>query len=221
MAEDDVLICASGIINPRESAEEIRFANFTVPKLACSIARDHGAKAITLGTVLEDIVPKGKQNPYVQSKKSLANAAEKSWLHLQLHTVYGGHAPDRFMFLGQLFKALKDSQRFSMTSGEQLREYHHAEDVAKAILKVGAQTDTGCIDISHGEYITLRELAEEIFTHFDRLDYLGIGDLVSPEAEAFQPIHTRSPLLKDLQFKDTVPNVIEWLEFHLQGKSAE
>ena len=54
-------------------------------------------------------------------------------MHLHLHTLYGGR-PQAHMFLGQMIRALERGAEFAMSSGEQLREYHHVHDIAGAMV---------------------------------------------------------------------------------------
>lgn len=215
-AENDVLIYAAGIINPRENFDEMKKVNLTLPAMTCSAARSLGMKATTIGTVLEDTVPPEAQNPYVKSKYELQQIAREQWLHLQLHTIFGGTAPTDFMFIGQILNALNSNTRFSMTSGMQHREYHHVEDEAKAIFGLASKLDQGCFDISHGDSIRLKDLAHAIFAHFKKDDLLGIGDLKSPEIEIYEPHFGQHDYLKEYNFRETIPAITKWLEAHVQ-----
>lgn len=211
VGKTSLLVCAAGVINPKADEALIKKANLDVPLTACSAARALGAKAVSLGTVLETILPNESQNAYVASKSKLKDHAENNWLHLQLHTVYGGSAPTPFMFTGLMFNALLRNKRFSMTSGEQLREYHHVDDEVAAILHLARESDTGTMDLSHGNAIKLCDLASDVFDRFGKLDLLGVGDITSPTVEAYEPVFSRNNQLENKQFRDAIPAVYEWL----------
>lgn len=215
LGRDSTVVIAAGEINPNASIETLRRSNLTLPSLAAQAAVDLGARAVTLGTVLEARLPPGAQNPYVQSKFALAKAAEGKWLHLRLNTIYGGGAPASFMFLGQLLAALKAGERFSMTSGEQRREYHHVEDEATAILTLSARMATGMQEVNSGQDTSLAELARGVFTHFGRGDLLGIGDLPFPAQETYHPQIDPASVVTEVPFRDTVAAVCTWLEKYL------
>ena len=142
----------------------------------------------------------------------MAEIAEDNWLHLQLHTIYGGGSPTPFMFTGLIFNALKKNKHFAMTSGQQLREYHHIDDEIAAIFAISQTLDKGCFDITEGHSIKLCDLATGIFKHFNRLDLLGIGEISSPLTETYSPALKRQPLLKDAVFRDVFPAITDWLE---------
>lgn len=215
LGANGLLICAAGIIDPQANKQDIEHINYKVALNACRAARDLGARAISLGTVLEKLIPQDAQNPYVASKFKLQNRAENEWLHLQLHTVYGGSPPAPFMFTGLMFAALQANRRFSMTPGQQLREYHQVDDEAEAIFVLSSQLEHGCFDVSHGNSIRLCDLAKGVFEHFERSDLLGIGDMQSPSIEAYEQVFYRQSLLGKLNFRDALPGVIEWLEAYL------
>ena len=84
-------------------------------------------------------------------------------IHLHLHTLYGGQ-PHPHMFLGQMIGALERGAEFHMTSGEQLREYHHAHDIAGAML-AGRDWESARepVHLSSGAPVRLADLARAVF----------------------------------------------------------
>lgn len=214
--ENSILLYASGIINPAHDTQAIMKANYSLPVIACEAAKRLHIKSVTFGTVMETIVPPEAQNDYVKSKYMLQQIACENWLHLQLHTIYGGDTPTSFMFLGQILDALNSDGKFSMTAGTQFREYHHVEDEVVAIFELISKLEKGCYDLSHGKAITLKDLAQGIFKHFDKEELLGIGDLKPPKMEAYEPVFKRNNHLQDCKFRDTLPAIINWLEAHIE-----
>ena len=130
-----IFIC-SGVMDPEKNREEIFNVNYNLPKNIIESTAGSKIRIITFGTIMELVAP--GLNQYVESKEKLQkyiNSSESKdrVLSLKIHTIYGGKEPNRFMFLGQVLEALKTNQEFKMTSGNQLREYHHVEDLVKAI----------------------------------------------------------------------------------------
>jgi len=211
----DVLICAAGILDPNANEANIKHVNYTIPLMACNAARSMGVRVVSLGTILETIIPPEAHNPYVSSKSKLQKKASNSWLHLQLHTVFGGRPPAPFMFTGLMLESLKNKTRFSMTPGLQLREYHHVDDEVAAIFELVSHIEEGCLDISHGKSIRLCDLATGVFEYFNQTDLLGIGDMESPFIEAYEPTFRKQENLINCKFRDPLPAIAEWLERYI------
>lgn len=216
VSENSLVLIAAGQINPSTSAECLERVNFQLASSAAQAAIGLNARAVTLGTVLETRLAADAQNAYVESKSKLAEQSKSGWLHLRLNTIYGGSAPPEFMFMGQLLKALKAKNRFSMTAGLQRREYHHVDDEARAILALADRYQEGRFEVNSGQDTSLAELARGVFKHFDCLDLLGIGDLPSPKHESYEPGSQKNEPVKGVAFRDTVPAVCSWLESCIQ-----
>ena len=126
---------------------------------------------------------KSKKEYFDLFKSSVSR--DSSHLHLQLHTLYGGIKVHRHMFLGQMFEAIQNRLDFKMTGGTQLREYHHIMDDIQALDKVIRTNTGGVVEISHQEKMTLRSIAEHVFSEFGILNRLKVGDLPNPSIEQY------------------------------------
>jgi hypothetical protein len=73
----------------------------------------------------------------------------------------------------------------------------------------------GVFNLNNGCDTSLAELAQGVFRHFGREDLLGIGDLPSPEYEAYDLSDASEVTLDPGPFRDTVPAVCTWLERHV------
>ena len=115
------------------------------------------------------------------------------------------------MFAGQMFEALIRKERFRMSGGTQLREYHHVQDIAESILSFlsGGGRDR-MIELSSAEPIRLRDLASAIFKHFNEFDLLEIGSRVHSQGEVFESVYQRSPYLA--ASRDPIEGVICWFK---------
>ena len=179
---------AAGLLDPNLPTDELMQVNYHLPKNIIDGASKLGIKVITFGTVMEGLLK--TQNAYIQSKTRLSEyvksvaSDDQLAIHLQMHTLYGLAEPSSFMFLGHMLSSIRHDKPFKMTSGKQLREYHHLTDEAKAIRLLATYAMPGVSDISHGKPITLKAIAENVFQALGKSDLLDISALPDP-SEAF------------------------------------
>jgi len=115
------------------------------------------------------------------------------------------------MFLGQIFTALKNNEKFKMTSGFQIREYHHLDDVTKAIGFLISENISGIVDITFGNGIMLRELAEGIFEKFQKKELLKIGEVEVVQTDVFENKYQRNIRISKLDFREPIKGVHTYL----------
>lgn len=209
-----------GITNPAFDESLLLKLNYELPKRLLSSTLDEMPKVITFGTVMENIQKYALTNNYLKSKflfhEWLLNSNQNSnFLHLQLHTLYGGTRIHEHMFLGQIHSAIKNRKPFSMSAGIQIREYHHIHDDANAALDYVKRGMAGILPISHGDPIQLGDLAEYIFSYFDSRNLLEIGKFQTNEFDALSPIPLNIQDFNKRQFRDTKTGIIEWLSANL------
>lgn len=216
--DPSLVLYASGVIDPNAPLKELLDVNFHLPRKLEGISLERNFKLVTFGTIMEKFDSIASSNPYIFSKRQYfdyllqSSHLKTNSLHLQIHTWYGGESLKPFMFLGQMFSAIQRREIFRMSSGNQLREYHHIHDdlnALKSLLNVNAK---GVHEISHGETITLKGLAEYVFSNFELSDLLQIGTLPNPEQEIFQIEYTPSGLLRTENFRKTLPGVVEYFK---------
>lgn len=218
-----LVLYASGVIDPNAPIKDLLDINFHLPKRLQEISLKRNFKLVTFGTIMEKFDGIATSNPYIFSKRKYldyliqSGHTKSNALHLQIHTWYGGANLKPFMFLGEMYSAIQKKEIFKMSLGEQLREYHHISDdldVFKILLDVDA---SGVFEINHGEIISLKELAEYVFTSFELSNLLKIGTLPSPEQEIFRIEYTPSSHLKAANFRRTLPGIVEYFKL-LEGK---
>lgn len=211
-----IVFVTAGVLDPKLTAEEHLRVNYLLPKHIIEGAIPVGARVVTFGTIMERIIT-GDRNPYVRSKAALGayvsdmTAGNDRVAHLRVHTLYGAGAPSPFMFLGQIYQALTDNAVFEMSPGNQLREYHHLDDEVRAIRAVVDAKVHGVFDISHGEPVSLKELARHVFSSFNAEPLLRIGALPEPREENYTAVFERPELLKNVRFRPTLPAVVDYL----------
>ena len=224
-------IFANGLTHSKAPELELLASNYEFPKrfvekfFGLNIgfqqsAGDPLCRFLTFGTVTENFPEMVQANSYIRSKKRLrdwvetqANEHPRMFRHIQLHTLYGG-LPAPHMFLGQIAGALQNDAQFEMSSGEQLREYHHIDDIARSVAALLAQ-DWGpnepILTLSSGSTVQLRVLAQEIFSAFGKADHLKIGALGRNSVEIMDQVYAPSDPSLLVQTRDPVKGVIGFL----------
>lgn len=207
---------ASGVLDPALPAAEHQRVNVDLPAAILAGAGAHGLRVVTFGTVMECLL--SQQNPYVRSKAALGRhvadlaAAGAPVAHVRVHTLFGGGAPSPFMFLGQMLTALQQRTPFAMTLGRQLREYHHIDDEARAIRLFDEAQVSGVVELSHGEPLSLAELARTVFSAFRADDLLRLGARPEPAEENFATVLARHPLLPEQAYRPALPAIVDYLK---------
>ena len=220
--ENATILVASGLLDPNASNEDLISVNYTLPKNIIDGTAKLGLTVIAFGTVMEDFMT--SKNSYVQSKtllneyvKSL-DPASSSAIHIQLHTLYGIGQPSPFMFLGQILSALKNNAAFKMTSGYQLREYHHFLDDAEAIRTIAGSKITGVINLSHGKPVLLKDIAQQVFLAFGKNELLQIGALPEPAEENYDRIFSKSDMVDNISFRDSLPAIVNYMQAYYNSE---
>lgn len=220
-----VIYMTAGIIDPSRPYDEHEKVNYLLARNVVEGATRLGFRVLTFGTVMEKLVGDDSNNRYYSSKRKLGCFVEDfaaqsgSALHVRIHTLFGGGPPDAFMFLGQMYRALADHVEFRMSSGIQLREYHHLDDEVQAICQLAGGLSGGSIDLSHGEPVTLRDMANYVFQAFGCLELLKVGALPGPMADNFGVVFKRTSAVKDTSFRPTLPAVVDYLQqFGIPGR---
>ncbi len=218
------IVIAAGLVDPKLPETALREANVELPcRIFTRLASTPGTRFVTLGSVMEHFDQACASNAYLRSKRELArwieSHSEARARHLRLHTVYGGPAAHLkpHMFLGMIITALDQRTPFSMSSGEQLREYHHVEDIARSILRFLDETQiwaTGAPfahDLSSGQPVRLSDLAQSIFDALGTTGQLKIGAIAAAPGENREQRFTPSPPAILGDSRAALPGVVTWI----------
>ncbi len=220
---ESAVIVVSGVLDPHAPAEEIQKVNVSLPLHIAEGATKAGLRVLTLGTVMEQL--DGSVNAYIQSKIDLGRtvadmaASGQNIVHAQLHTLYGRGDPAPHMFLGQMLSALRKRTTFKMSPGQQLREYHHVDDLAAALIRLIVQPITGVTTISHGEPTSLRDLAQHIYSQLDQIENLVLSALPEPQNDNFNRIFPCPDWLSGVCFRPQASGVSDYLKEVLTSPS--
>jgi hypothetical protein len=215
------IFLAVGITSSKANSDELSMVNFEIPaRIAKSMLGVEG-RIFTFGSIMERDLRIVRENPYIATKFQLSEFLSRTlnprqYLHLRLHTLYGGNSFNRDMFLGQLFYSIKENTKFRMTSGEQVREYHHIDDDLLAMETLMRGERFGIQEISHGESMKLKDIAEQTLNYFGVPELLSLGTLSDTRSEILRPIGERNDLLDTIDFRPTIQGIISYFEEHLR-----
>lgn len=217
--KESIVYLTAGILDPSRPFEEHHNINYLLAKNIIEGANRVGLRTVTFGTIMEKVIGFDTNNPYILSKTRLSDfvtefsitTSQAPPLHIRLHTLYGVGLPSPFMFLGQLLNSLFFQRQFNMSSGAQLREYHHIDDVVKALARLVAVKMDAVFELNHGSPIALKDLAHYIFKEFNCLELLNIGASTSPAKENYTVFFERPAILSHLSFRETLPAIVNYL----------
>ncbi len=86
-----------------------------------------------------------------------------------------GPQEDERRVVPAVIRALQKGQPFPATSGEQVRDYIHVEDVAAAFCALAEKQVNGVLNISSGVPVTIRQLLESIGNLIGRAELIQFG----------------------------------------------
>lgn len=210
------LVLASGLTDPRADPAALAEANLEQPRRLIEAALRGQGRVMTFGSVMEMFPAACHGNPYLAGKLALGQWIEAldatgRVCHVRLHTLYGG-PPQPHMFLGQIVAALAARRVFAMSSGEQLREYHHSDDIADSVAALLARPwDASVLDVSHARPVRLVDLARAVFDALGQAESLHVGALPAAPGENRDKVFPRSPDWLIGTPRDTLPGVIAWV----------
>ena len=210
----------AGITDPTIDARKIKEVNLDLPLQIARVASDLGIRTITFGTVAETF--SGLPNQYVASKVALSNEMSRNGYfdtlahHFRLHTLFGGSTIKKHMFLGQIIESILDNKEFCMSAGNQIREYHHVDDVAKIINDIDLNGSIGNFHISHGKPHRLVDVALSVFSKYGDLSKLRVGKLEIDQAENFESRFIPWPSSAEYSVRSSLEEIGKYVESQIE-----
>lgn len=187
LSSDLVIYCAGAGIQPGHEDTEsmIHQLNYMQPKLLIDNLAKIGyqGQLITFGSYFEighserheqyneiELIQATNTlpNAYCESKKRLTTHIHENQkkntlnhLHLILTNIYGvGENENRLLpYLARSFKA---GQEVSLTSGEQIRQFTHVDDVSRFILGSQTRNLNGILNFTNPQEISVKAVVEEM-----------------------------------------------------------
>lgn len=213
-SEQITVINVVGIIDVSKcTTEEINSVNIEFPLKLVKMSEKMNFQIVTLGSIMENFPKYCLKNIYLKSKlnflEEIIKNPSQQHLHIQLHTLYGGKKMHKNMFLSNLFYSLKYRTKFEMSSGQQLREYHHVSDESSAIIEAVNHFENGIVDISSGSPIRLKDLVVKIANSLDLSQLILIDNVKVDKDDNFLYTFTKSKFLADTHFRDSVNGILD------------
>jgi len=213
------LFLCTGVTDPQNEIDS-NIVNNKFPRNVVLACENLDIKVVTFGTIQEDW---SLSNPYIESKRQFSEWLKKESpgfvRNFKLHTLYGGPRLDNKLFLSQIIGSLKSRTKFKMSTGLQIREYHHQSQVT-AYVDYLLNFAVGNVPqhISHGNPHSLRATAEYLFNRFNLVDLLEFGNTIDVHGENFHTVYDRTiPDNFDPDFSLT--SIGDWIEKRLYDKS--
>jgi nucleoside-diphosphate-sugar epimerase len=215
------VINALGITDPKAPIDDLVLLNFKLPAHLAYFAQMYGFKLVTFGTIMENFSSVAAENMYVQTKRDFFLSIQEfpskaNFLHLQLHTIYGSLRAHPYMFIEQLFKALSEKRELRMSSGVQIREYHHIDDEIDAISKILNLELSGVFQVNAGNALPIKELAHGVARFFD-MEHLIKHDYALNSNDAVTKLYTKEPILSEVLFREPISGVTAYLKAKMMG----
>lgn len=141
------------------------------------------------GFLSEAVTPLSPRTLYGACKNAAREILESfcaqksiSFAWTRLFYLYGPGEP-RQRLVPSVILALIAGQPARCTSGEQIRDYLHVDDVAAAIWSVAQSDVTGAVNIGSGEPVRVRTIVETIAEILHREDQVMLGALPADPSE--------------------------------------
>ena len=133
-----------------------------------------------LGYLRED-TPTRPATLYAAAKLSCCLLGQQIAAQAKINFAWGrifypyGPQEDERRVVPAVIRALQKGKPFPATSGEQVRDYIHVEDVAAAFCALAEKQVNGVLNISSGVPVTIRQLLETIGNLMGRADLIQFG----------------------------------------------
>jgi nucleoside-diphosphate-sugar epimerase len=144
------------------------------------------------GFLSEECTPLRPRTLYGACKNALREILEMycveasmQFVWTRLFYLYGsGEAAERFV--PSIILPLLQGQTAKCTSGEQIRDFLHVEDVAEAIVAVAASDFTGTVNIGSGQPVKIKTIVEAIAEILDCRERVVVGGI--PDSPSEPPV---------------------------------
>jgi nucleoside-diphosphate-sugar epimerase len=163
-------------------------------ELARALATHGCGRLVGLGTCFEyelgpaalsEASPLAPSTPYAQSKLAtylqlaeICSAAAMSLGWARLFYLYGPHEDPRRL-VPAVTLSLLEGRPAHTTSGEQVRDFLHVDDVAGAICAVAGSSVAGPVNIGSGNGVPVRDIVLQLGEITGRADLIELGALES------------------------------------------
>ena len=163
-------------------------------------------------------------NSYVRLKYELSeyitnNYDKERYIHLRLHTLYGGKTLNTNLFLGKLVKSLELGQVFEMSSGRQLRQYHHVDDILKILIGQMEKDRSGVLEIGGLQAMTLREIATLVVSNYGDVSKIKFSPRLDQDSDIYHSLEPAGLILSQRELRDRKSVILRYVKQFLSRKS--
>jgi nucleoside-diphosphate-sugar epimerase len=126
-----------------------------------TIVAGSSAEYGTANGILSEETPGQEVNEYGRCKLALRDSAASlsgSFMHVRIFNVYGpGEDPNRVV--PYLIRQMLGGSMCELTSGEQVRDYIHVDDLAAALWALARTDARGVVNVGSGERVRIKDVA--------------------------------------------------------------
>lgn len=134
--------------------------------------------------------------------KSFSETKKISVAWARLFFMYGPHAPAE-KFPRVIIESLLRGQEVKTSSGEQIRDFLHVEDVATALVKLLSSQIEGVINVASGEPARIKDIIALIANQIGREELICLGDGI-PESEPKSLLADTRRLNNELDWRPSI-----------------
>jgi len=147
-------------------------------ELQCrTIVSGSSAEHGTANGILSEDTPGKDVNEYGRCKLALrdfAAALPGSFIHVRIFNVYGpGEDPERVV--PYVIRQILSDSTCELTSGEQVRDYIHADDLVAALWALARTDARGVVNVGSGERVRVKDVALQLAEMLDGKHRLNFG----------------------------------------------
>lgn len=118
---------------------------------------------------------------------------------------YGPGEPEGRL-LGDLIKGLSAGKAVDCTDGEQVRDFMHTDDVARALVHILKSEIEGPVNVGSGQETAVKELIQKVASQMNATDLINLGARRRPENDPARIIADATILQEHLGFKPHYDN---------------
>jgi nucleoside-diphosphate-sugar epimerase len=186
----------------------------------------------SVGYCSEESTPTASQSLYGTCKNGLQRIFTQ---YCRQEKISGGWGRIFFLYgpyeaksrlIPSVITALLDAKPARCTSGTQIRDFLHVEDVARAFGAFLASDVEGVVNIASGRPVSIKEVVEMIADKIGRRDLIELGPCSIPEAEPPVILADTTRLAQEVDWQPRydlstgLDHVIEWWKGRLELESS-
>jgi nucleoside-diphosphate-sugar epimerase len=217
-----ILINCIGVTNPRANNRDLLKANYEIPLAILESVKGQLSTFVNLGSTLEHYILEGS-NVYLLSKRKFSKYLEEinkeiKIINFKLNTVYGGSNNPTHMLIGHLENAIRHEAILPLSSGRQIREYQHVNDLVPALLDgIKNETLSGDVQVNTGSSLRIKEFVSGVMESFNLENLLKFDSLNDPLDDNYADYTETSNWLDASRFRDPIQGVADYIRSRIES----